>query len=166
MRWQWLSLALVACGTASEDLATSTSPALTAEEAADAGSSVGPFASVDETPLTIAGPARQVVYTPSAPFTALSFVAKEGQDLAFLVDSRTDGAKPTVWITDNQFVTLASKAATSGTAFVRFQANRTGIFYLVLREATSAPSMFLIQSFDYTPPPPPPPEPEEDAGAE
>lgn len=158
MRWLWLSLVLVACGTASEDVSTSTAPVLAAEEAADAGPGptppvdpVVPLASVDDAPLAIPGPARTVAYSPDAPFTALSFVASVGQDIAFLVDSRTDGAKPVVWITDNQFVSIAANASVSGSAWVRFRANRAGIFHLVLREATAKPTTFRVRSFDFTP---------------
>jgi hypothetical protein len=154
MRWLWLGLALAACGTAAEGASTTTSSILSneAETAETDGGSAGPLASVDESPLAIPGAARRVTYSPDAPFTALIFAAKEGQDLGFLVDTRTAGAKPAVWITDNQFVTIVSKSTASGSAFVRFSPNRTGIYYLVLRERTLQPSTFLVTPFDFTPP--------------
>jgi hypothetical protein len=151
MRWLWLGLALAACGTATEGVSTSTSSILETESETDAGSA-GPLASVDESPLAIPGDARRVTYSPNAPFTALVFAATQGQDLGFLVDTRTVGAKPAVWITDNQFVSIVSKSTASGSAFVRFTANRTGLYYLVLRERTLQPSTFLVTTFDFTPP--------------
>lgn len=151
MRWLWLGLALAACGTATEGVSTSTSSILETDSKTDAGSA-GPLASVDESPLAIPGDARRVTYSPNAPFTALVFAATEGQDLGFLVDSRTAGAKPAVWITDNQFVSIVSKSTASGSAFVRFTPDRTGLYYLVLRERTLEPSTFLVTPFDFTPP--------------
>ena len=158
MRWLWLGFCLAACGTAAEGVSTTTSSILENEAETDGGATdasapdPGPVASVDESPLTIPGGERLVTYSPNAPFTALMFAATEGQDLGFLVDTRTAGAKPAVWITDNQFVTIVSKSTTSGSAFVRFSPNRTGIYYLVLRERTLQPSSFLVRTFDFTPP--------------
>lgn len=176
MRWLWLSLALAACGTASEGVSSSTSPVLGAEESGDGGASpdaaappIGALPSIDETPIVLGGPAHRVTYSPDAPFTAIAFTATAGQEIGFLVDSRTAGAKPAVWITDNHFVSIAQRNTGAGSVFVRFTAERTGIHYLVLREVALQPSTFLIRSFAFAPrppPPPPPPPADEDAGAE
>lgn len=158
MRWLWLGIALAACGTATEGVSTSASTILGTEVDPDGGTDAGPatptdpLPSVDESVLAIPGASRRVSYTPAAPFTAVMFTATAGQDIGLLVDTRTTGAKPAAWITDNQFVSIVSKNTGSGSAFLRFTADRTGIYYLVLRERTLQPSTFLVTPFDFTPP--------------
>lgn len=172
MRWLWLGIALAACGTASEGVSTSTATILGAEAETDGGTTdasadadtdagptmpTDPLPSVDDSVVTIPGPSHRVNYTPAAPFTAIMFTATAGQDVGLLVDTRTGGAKPAAWVTDNQFVSIVSKNTGSGSVFLRFTADRTGLYYLVIRERALQPATFLVTPFDFTPP---------DAGAE
>ena len=159
MRWLWLGLALAACGTATEGASSSTSAVLATEADADGGTSVDagpapptdPLPSVDDSVLAIPGAAHRVTYHPEAPFTAIMFTATVGQDIGLLVDTRTVGAKPAAWVTDNQFVSIVSKNNGSGSVFLRFTADRTGLYYLVIRERTLQPATFLVTPFDFTP---------------
>jgi hypothetical protein len=161
MRWLWLGVALAACGTASEDVATSNATVLATDDT-DAAVPPAPLGSIADEPLALDGRSHPVAYSPDAPFTAFPIEAEAGHVITFLVDSRTPGAKPAIWLTDDRFVTLASSSTGAATVFVSYSVETTGTLYLVLREASAKKASFLITPRDHAPPPPPAAE---DAGA-
>ena len=108
-----------ACSAADEDAAASGTALNQANAPESDAGPAAPLAAIDTTPLTLDGAGRLVSYSPAAPFNAFTLSATAGTKLRILVDARTAGTKPEIFLTNAGFVTLSSSSTGSGTAFLR-----------------------------------------------
>ncbi len=138
-----LAAVSVACGSSENDPAASAESTVRTDS--DASAPAATFG-IDPVPLVFDGRDREVTYSPAAPFVAFEVHASAGASLAIIVDARTRGARPSVWLTDASFRTVASSATGQGTAFLTYDVPEAvaGKLFLVLRDASFREGRFVI----------------------